>query len=90
MIRALLVLLAIAAMVGSAWIVAQPSKAECVASGRIVDPTERHCESLDGYVQLQEHAAFHGIQIALGVVLLLAGGWGVRRVRQRMAWREGT
>ena len=89
--RALAVLLAIATIAGSAWILAQPSRAECVASGRTVDPTERHCESADGYVQLQEHAAFHGSQIALGVALLLAGGWVVRRVmRTRPFTREGT
>ena len=80
MTRVLVVVLGIAAIVGSAWILAQPSQAECVASGRVVDPTERHCESAEGYVQLQEHAAFHGSQIALGVAVLLAGGWVVRRV----------
>ena len=91
MTRALFVVLAIAALGGSAWVLSLPSKAECRASGRTVDPTERHCESADGWVQLEEHAAFHGSQIALGVAVLLAGGWVVRRVvRSRLSPREGT
>ena len=67
-----------AAVVGFAWVIRLPNKAECVASGRIVDPTERHCEAAAGFQQLQEHATFHATQIVLGVLLVLAIGFGIR------------
>ena len=67
---------AIAALV---WLGSLPDKAECLASGRVVDPTERHCESVTGYQQLQEHALFHASDVLLGVSILLACGYVVRR-----------
>ena len=72
------------ALVAAGWIVSLPDQAECVASGRVVDPTERHCEAGDGYVQLREHALFHASEVLLGVGGLLAVGYVVRRyVRRR-------
>jgi hypothetical protein len=39
----------------------------------MVDPTRRHCVSLDGsYVQLREHAEMHATEV--GWVLVLIGG----------------
>ncbi|MGQ0641514.1 MAG: hypothetical protein ACT4P6_12240 [Gemmatimonadaceae bacterium] len=81
--RFLVALLSVAAIVALVWILSLPNKAECVASGRTVDPTERHCDSADGYQQLEEHAFFHATPVALGVAVLLAGGFAVRRVVRR-------
>jgi hypothetical protein len=78
----------IAALVGFGWVFSLPSKSECVASGRIVDPTERHCESPGGYQQLEEHALFHSRDVVLGVSILLAIGYGIHRYRQRRAARS--
>ena len=80
--------LAVAAVVGFGWVFSLPSKAECVASGRVVDPTERHCESPVGYVQLEEHALFHSREVVLGTAILAALGCGFvvyRRRRSRQA-----
>ena len=52
-----------------------PTQAECVASGRVVDPTERHCQARDGYEQLQEHIWFHTSQVLVGVSVLVAVGY---------------
>ncbi len=65
--RFLVVVLSIAAICGLTWIVSLPNKAECVASGHAVDPTERHCEVAGSYQQLQEHAIFHATEVGLGV-----------------------
>jgi hypothetical protein len=81
--RFLAALLSVAAIAALAWIASLPNKAECVASGRTVDPTERHCEAAGGYQQLQEHATFHATQVGLGFSVLLAGGYAVRRVVRR-------
>lgn len=62
--------LALAALAGLWWVLSLPSKAECLASGRVVDPTERHCQSSAGYQQLEEHAWFHSREVLLGVALL--------------------
>lgn len=75
--------LVIVAIVAFAWIVSLPDQAECVASGRTVDPTERHCVSVTGYEQLQGHATFHATQVALVVSAVLAGGYVVRRYLRR-------
>ena len=83
--RWLAVVLAIAAIVGFGWVFSLPSKAECIASGRVVDPTERHCESADGYVQLQEHALFHSRDVVLGTGILVALGYGIVVLRRRRA-----
>jgi hypothetical protein len=88
MVRFFAALLSVATIAGLIWIVSLPSKAECVASGRTVDPTERHCETVGGYQQLQEHAIFHATPIALGVAVVLAGGYVVRRVVRRRSARR--
>ena len=83
MMRSVVVVLCIALIGSVAWILSLPNKAECVASGRTVDPTERHCQDAGGYQQLEEHAAFHGAEVAVGVAVLLAGGYGVWRLSRR-------
>ena len=88
--RFLVVLLSLAAIGGLTWIVSLPNKAECVASGRAVDPTERHCQDAGGYQQLQEHALFHATEVGLGVAILLVSGYGIRRVMRRRSVRSGT
>ena len=81
--RWLALTLLVAALLGFGWVFSLPSKAECVASGRVVDPTERHCESADGWVQLQEHALFHSREVVLGTAVLVALGYGVVAYRRR-------
>ena len=81
--RLVIVFVVVAALAGFGWVFSLPSKSECVASGRIVDPTERHCESPSGYQQLQEHALFHSREVVLGGAVLLAAGYGVHRYRRR-------
>jgi hypothetical protein len=81
--RVILVSALILAAAGFGWVFSLPSKAECVASGRIVDPTGRHCESPSGYEQLQEHALFHSRDVVLGGAILFAAGYGVYRYRRR-------
>ena len=66
-----------------AWIISLPSMAECRASGRVVDPTERHCTSTTGYEQLQEHAAFHAVQVVVYCAVLLVGAYIIYRVMRR-------
>lgn len=85
--RWLAAFLVVAAIVGFGWVFSLPSKAECVASGRVVDPTERHCESADGYVQLQEHALFHSREVVLGTAILVGIGYGIVAYRRRRARR---
>ena len=86
MLRFLAGLLSVAAIATLVYLGTLPSKAECRASGRTVDPTERHCESDGGYEQLQEHAAFHASQAWIAVVAVLAGGLAIRYfVRRRRA-----
>lgn len=83
--------LSIVAIAALAWIVSLPDKAECVASGRVVDPTERHCETPGGYQQLQEHALFHASQVLLGASIVLAGGYIVRvYLRRRSSGSAST
>ena len=81
--RIVIISVVIAAIVGFGWVFSLPSKSECTASGRTVDPTERHCESPGGYVQLQEHALFHSRDVVLGATILLATGYAVHRYRRR-------
>jgi hypothetical protein len=84
--RALAAFIGLVAIVGFGWVFSLPSKAECTASGRIVDPTERHCLSPTGYEQLQEHALFHSRDVVLGALLLLGIGFaGHRYWRRRRA-----
>ena len=75
--------LAVVAVIGFGWVVSLPSKAECVASGRVVDPTERHCESAAGYEQLQEHALLHAREVVLGTALVVVVGYALVRHRRR-------
>jgi hypothetical protein len=81
--RFVVAFLAVASLVGGAWVFSLPTKAECVASGRVVDPTERHCESSDGYQQLQEHALFHSREAILAGVIVLGVSYGISRYRRR-------
>jgi hypothetical protein len=47
-----------------------PNEAECIASRRTVDPTHRHCEGPNGYVQLREHVLFHSKEpLVLAVII---------------------
>ena len=77
-------IMVVAAAIGFAWVFSLPDKDECVASGRVVDPTERHCQDARGYQQLHEHALFHTRDVAVGAGILFAVGYGVHRyVRRR-------
>ena len=69
--------------VGGVWILTLPNKAACVASGRTVDPTERHCLSPDGFQQLQEHALFHSREVVLGAAIILGVAYAVRWLKRR-------
>jgi hypothetical protein len=84
-VRVLAGVIILAAVIGFGWVFSLPDKVECVASGRVVDPTERHCESGTGYQQLQEHALFHSRDVALGTGVLIALGYAVYRFRRRRA-----
>jgi len=84
--RTLMALVAAALAVGALWLWRLPTAEMCSRSGRMVDPTRRHCVALDGsYVQLREHVEMHATEV--GWVLLLIGStlfllWLVaRRVR---------
>ncbi len=83
--RTIAVIVVLAAIAGFGWVFSLPSKAECIATGRIVDPTERHCEDATGYEQLQEHALFHSGEVVMVAGLLLGVGYGVHRYRRRPA-----
>jgi len=82
-VRILTGVMILAAVVGFGWVFSLPNKAECIASGRVVDPTERHCQDSGGYQQLQEHALFHSRDVVLGTGVLLAVGYAVYRFRRR-------
>jgi hypothetical protein len=81
--RLVVMFVVVAAIVGFGWVFSLPSKSECIASGRIVDPTERHCESAAGYEQLQEHGLFHSRETVLGAAIVLATGYAIQRYRRR-------
>lgn len=72
-------------LVGLGWILSLPDKAECVASGRRVESTERHCEAAAGYQQLQEHALFHASEVLLLAALLWVGAYALHRRQVRRA-----
>jgi hypothetical protein len=82
-VRVLTGMIILAAVIGFGWIFSLPNKTECAASGRVVDPTERHCQDSTGYQQLQEHALFHSREVVLATAVLLAVGYGVHRMRRR-------
>jgi hypothetical protein len=79
LIMAALLIAAVGAVILSRF----PSAATCRASGRVVDPTGRHCLDATGYVQLREHVIFHTQEVL--VLLALAGAliWGYRFLRRR-------
>jgi hypothetical protein len=79
-VRILIGLLAVSTVSAATWIISLPDKAECRATGRIVDPTKRHCTSATGYQQLEEHATFHAVQIALAGLVVLAAAYIIYRI----------
>ena len=80
---------AAAALVAVVWIARLPDMAACRASGRTVDPTERHCLSADGYQQLQAHAIFHATHVIVVGTVVLAALVSVRHlVRRRHTRRQ--
>jgi hypothetical protein len=86
-VRILVGALAVPAAGALAWIVSLPNKEECRASGRTVDPTERHCTSATGYQQLQEHATFHASQVVVLALVVVTGAYIVYRLTRRW-WRR--
>ena len=86
--RRLITGLALAAIVGFIWIGTFPTKAECRASGRVVDPTERHCQAAGGYEQLQEHVWFHAAEVLAGVGVLAAVAYAGHRLYRPRRSRE--
>jgi len=60
-----------------------PDEADCIASGRTVDPTKRHCEGPDGYVQLREHVLFHSREPLILVVIVVGTLLFVRHRRRQ-------
>jgi len=60
-----------------------PDERACVASGRTVDATKRHCEGPNGYVQLREHVLFHTREPLILVVILVGTVLFVRRRRRQ-------
>lgn len=78
--------LVVAAIAVGTWIVRLPNMAECRASGRVVDPTERHCESGGpaAYQQLQEHATMHAVQVVIYAFLALTGAYVIYRLVRRL------
>lgn len=77
-------LVGVIAIAGVAWIFSLPDRVECAASGRVVDPTERHCVAAGGFQQLQEHALFHASQVIVGAGILMAAVYVVYRYRRSM------
>ena len=86
--RRMVVVIVIAAVAATIWIGTFPTKAECRASGRVVDPTERHCEGAVGYEQLQEHVWFHASEVLIGAIVLVAIIYAGRRLYQRRRSRD--
>jgi len=84
-VRVLIGALVVIAAGAAAWIIRLPNMAECRASGRVVDPTERHCESGGPavYVQLQEHATFHAVQVIIPALVVLIAAYVIYRVIRR-------
>jgi hypothetical protein len=70
----------------AAWIISLPNIAECRALGRVVDPTERHCESGGPatYQQLQEHATMHAAQVVMYAFVVLGGAYVIYRLVRRL------
>ncbi|MGH8678417.1 MAG: hypothetical protein ACREUQ_08725 [Burkholderiales bacterium] len=69
--RTLLVIGLAGCIVGWLWLWRLPTEEVCSRTGRIVDPTHRHCVALDGsYVQLREHMEGHATE-AVWLLLLI-------------------
>lgn len=62
-----------------------PNEEACVASGRTVDPTRRHCEGPEGYVQLREHVLFHSREGFVLVAVIAGVVYFIDRRRRRRA-----
>lgn len=60
-----------------------PNETECAASGRVVDPTHRHCEAAGGYVQLREHVILHSWEALFYIGMVGAVGLIAWRIRRR-------
>jgi len=71
------------AAVGVAALLRFPTKAACRASGRVVDPTERHCVAADGFEQLREHVLFHLTEVVVLAAALAALVAAARWLRRR-------
>lgn len=84
-VRILIGVLAATAIGAAAWIISLPNMAECRASGRIVDPTERHCESGATHQNLQEHATLHAMQVVVLFLAALAGAFILYRIIRRLS-----
>jgi hypothetical protein len=81
--RALMGVLLVVAVGSAVWIISLPNMAECRASGRVVDPTERHCEAGATFVQLQEHAIFHATQVVILAAVAGAATYAIYRLVRR-------
>jgi hypothetical protein len=68
-----LVLAGAAAIAGVGAVARLPTEDECRASGRMIDPTRRHCVDGAGFVQLREHVMLH---VTGGASLLLVPVFG--------------
>jgi hypothetical protein len=80
------IVIVVGGMAAVAWVLSLPTKDECLSSGRVVEPTERYCESSAGSELLQEHAWFHSREVILAALFL----WIVaylyhRRMRGKLA-----
>lgn len=75
--------LALGAIAAILWVVSLPNRSECLASGRTVDPTERHCVAADGYHQLEEHAWFHSREVILGTTIVWIAAYLIHRRSRR-------
>jgi len=86
-VRILIGALIVSAIGVAAWIISLPNMAECRASGRVVDPTERHCESGGPatYQQLQEHATMHAAQVVIYAFVVVAGAYVIYRIVRRLS-----
>ena len=86
-VRVLISAVVVIAAGAAAWIISLPNMAECRASGRVIDPTERHCESSGGatFQQLQEHATMHAAQVVIYALVVVAGVYMIYRIVRRLS-----
>ena len=82
--RTLIAILIAGFAVGLVWLWRLPNAETCSLTGRMVDPTRRHCVALDGsYVQLREHARLHATEVAWVLLLIGSAVFLLRRVVRR-------